>query len=253
MTKYGLIGQTLGYSFSRGYFSELFEKLGLEDHVFSNYELPHIDDLKTLLGEEPDIRGFTVTIPYKEQVIPFLSEMSDAAQKIGAVNVVVRCRGKLVGHNTDAIGFELSLKQFMPQLPTEAPALILGTGGASKAIAYVLTKLNQSFRFVSRKPKTREHLAYEDLQNLDWCVPRLLINTTPVGTFPNVEECPSIPVDLLNERHFLYDLIYNPEETLLLREGRMRGAKTINGLEMLHLQAEAAWKIWQEAHPKQTN
>ncbi len=249
MTRYGLIGQTLGYSFSRGYFTEKFERLGLHDHSFSNYELPSIDDLQALLAEEADIRGFTVTIPYKEQVIPFLADTSEAAKEIGAVNVVVREGDQLYGHNTDAIGFELSLKQFAPQLPFMAPALILGTGGASKAVAYVLGKLGQAFKLVSRTPKTADQHSYQDLAKLNWNIPRLIVNTTPLGTFPDVENSPQVPVDLLNENHFLYDLIYNPEETLLLRKGRSQGAKTINGLEMLHLQAEAAWDIWQNAHP----
>ncbi|MFK8054657.1 MAG: shikimate dehydrogenase [Saprospiraceae bacterium] len=247
MTKYGLIGQTLGYSFSRGYFTDLFKQLGLTDHHFDNYEFPEIKDLQVMLKEQQDLKGFTVTIPFKEQVIPMLAEMSDAAREIGAVNVVVRKGEQLIGHNTDAIGFELSLKQFIPSLPLVAPAWILGTGGASKAITYVLRKLNQPYKLVSRNPSSSDQLSYEDLAYETWLSTRLIINTTPVGTFPDVDESPPIPLHLLGPQHFIYDLIYNPSETLLLREGSSRGSRTINGLPMLHKQAEAAWQIWQEA------
>lgn len=247
MTKYGLIGQTLGYSFSRGYFNEKFESLGLTDHRFDNYEFPQIDDLDRILKEAPEIKGFTVTIPYKEQIIPRLSGISPAAKEIGAVNVVVRKGDELYGHNTDAIGFELSLKQFMPTLPLLAPAWVLGTGGASKAVSFVLRKLNQPYRLISRNPTGPHQLSYAQLAQQDWLSQRLIINTTPVGTYPNVDESPLIPLHLLGKQHFLYDLIYNPEETLLLREGRQAGAQTINGLPMLHLQADAAWHIWQSA------
>lgn len=248
MTKYGLIGQTLGHSFSRGYFTKKFEQLGLENYQYDNYEFANIQDLADVLRDEPDLRGFNVTIPYKEQILPFLSETSAAAAKIGAVNVVVRKGNKLIGYNSDAIGFELSLKQFVPQLPLLAPAWVLGTGGASKAVSYVLQKLNQPYRIISRTPKTSNQISYQQLADQDWLSQRLIVNTTPVGTFPNVDESPPIPLHLLGQQHFIYDLIYNPTKTLLLREGESRGAQILNGLPMLHQQAESAWQIWQDAN-----
>lgn len=240
---FGLLGRNISYSFSRGYFTEKFELLGLNNHEYVNFDIDAITDFDEVVDKyQPFLKGMNVTIPYKEEIFPFLHKIDKKAQKIGAVNTIkVTRKGKLKGYNTDEYGFRKSLKPLLKS--HHKKALILGTGGASKAVAYALKKLNITYKFVSRNPKKGDFL-YSDvnaktLQNFT-----IIINCTPLGTHPNVKICPAISYEFLNEQHLLYDLIYNPAETLFLQKGKEQKAITKNGLEMLELQAEKAWKIW---------
>lgn len=245
MKRFGLIGKTLGYSFSRKYFSNKFSVLGLEDHVYENFELSAIDEVKDLF-KQSDIRGFNVTIPYKESVMDYLDQIDPAAAEIGAVNTICKdADGKLVGYNTDHIGFKGSLEGFLSDTLSQKSALILGTGGASKAVAYALKTLGYDIRFVSRKAGTGL-LTYDQLTENDIRSAGLIINTTPLGTFPDVDNCPDIPYKHLTESQHLYDLVYNPEWTKFLKFGQDKSCPVQNGLRMLELQAEAAWSIWNQ-------
>ncbi|WP_405330871.1 shikimate dehydrogenase family protein [Leeuwenhoekiella sp. LLG6367-2.1] len=242
MIKLGLIGKDIDYSFSRLYFTEKFEKETIEAD-YSNFDCKSVQELKELFETRKDCLGFNVTIPYKESVVPFLDEMNKHASAIGAVNTIKRQQnGKLKGFNTDYLGFRKSLQPFL-KLKSHNHALILGTGGASKAIAYALELEDITYKFVSRSPK-KGQFTYSDLTSAVLSKYTLIINTTPVGTHPNVLECPKILYRALTKDHLLYDLVYNPAESLFLKNGRIQGAKTTNGLEMLKLQAEAAWEIW---------
>ena len=229
MQKYGLIGYPLGHSFSKNYFNQKFESENI-DATYLNFEIPNIKDLKTVLKENPELNGLNVTIPYKEQVIPYLDDLDEDARLIGAVNVIKFTKGlfgkKLKGYNSDIIGFKRSIEPLLNE--THRKALILGTGGASKAVFQGLKQLGVGATLVSRKPK-------------DHCV-----NATPLGMYPNINACPDIPYDLLTPDHLLYDLLYNPDETLFMKKGKEKGAVVKNGLEMLLLQAFAAWEIWQK-------
>ncbi len=239
-----MLGFPLEHSFSQKYFTEKFKKLGLEGYSYQNFEIEHLKDFfenATLLSS---ISGLNVTIPYKEKVIPFLDVLDPIAKEVGAVNTI-RCsvlnnKLHLKGYNTDVMGFEHSLKKDLPNLKK---ALILGTGGASKAIEYVCKKNNIEITFVSRT-KTASNISYTELNSLDVSHYQLIVNTTPVGTYPNVNETPEFPFEKITSNHFVYDLIYNPEETLFLKKARQQGAKTMNGLPMLIEQAEQAWDIW---------
>lgn len=246
MRRYGLIGWPLGHSFSKGYFTEKFRREGIGDAIYELFPLENIGELTDILAQHPDLCGLNVTIPYKEQVIPLLHQLDDTAARVGAVNCIkVLPDQQLKGYNTDVIGFERSLLGITGWHPNLGSALILGTGGASKAVAYVLDRLGVSYHFVSRKPAYPREIGYYDLHDAkgSW---RLVVNTTPVGTYPDVHQMPPFPVDLFQTGMFVFDLIYNPAETLLLREAKQRGCVTKNGLEMLELQAEAAWDIWQQ-------
>ena len=244
MNTYGIVGYPLGHSFSKKYFCEKFEKLKL-DAEFLNFELPNIQDLTDILTQQSDLKGFCVTIPYKEEVISFLDEIDPLAEKLGAVNSVQIIRKqdqiKLKGYNTDIYGFLESLKLFIGD--KRPNALILGTGGASKAVAGGLENLGIDYKFVSRNAKencfTYEQLNADIIANY-----KLIVNCSPLGTFPKEDTCPDIPYSLLTKDHFLYDLVYNPAETLFMKKGTAQGAKTHNGLSMLHLQAEKNWEIW---------
>lgn len=247
MPEFGLLGRSLRHSFSQAYFSQKFHNLGLADYRYELFELAAMDELPTLLAQHPDLRGLNVTIPYKEQVWPFLNEVAPSAARVGAVNVIeFREDGQLIGHNTDYLGFRDSLRSFLPKggLP-DARALILGSGGASKAVEVALRELNIGYWVVSRNP-LGSGLTYEELTPQLLQEHALIINTTPLGTSPNVEECPPIPYPYLRAHHYLYDLIYNPTETEFMKRGAAAGAQTKNGFEMLCLQAEAAWKIWNQ-------
>ena len=239
MRQFGLIGKSLSHSFSKIYFEEKFRREHIEDATYSLFELDDIKNIKVFIRQHPDLVGFNVTIPYKQQIIPFLDELSDEAQAVGAVNTVViqhtdnRIHTK--GYNTDIIGFRQSLQGIT--LPERA--LVLGTGGAASAVMYVLEQHGCSCTIVSRTPE--RGLLYSALTPEILHQHKLIVNCTPVGTFPNINEKPDIPYEGISGEHFLYDLVYNPSETAFLREGSMRGAKTMNGLEMLHAQAEAAW------------
>lgn len=246
MRQFGLIGRSLEYSFSQTYFTQKFNSLGLEDHQFDLFELATINDIARLLEDHPDLAGLTVTVPYKEEIWPYLDTIAPSAARVGAVNVVeFTDDGRLVGHNTDWLGFRDSLKSFFPHREPGARALVLGTGGAAKAVEVALRDLNIPYWLVSRNA-LGPSLTYVDLTPDVVAAHSLIINATPVGTFPTIEECPPLPYQALTEQHYLYDLVYNPAETLFLKKGREAGAHTKNGFEMLCLQAEAAWSIWNQ-------
>lgn len=243
MRKFGLIGYPLGHSFSKKYFTEKFAREGRSDCQFELYEFPKVADFPALIQQEKTLEGLSVTIPYKEQIIPFLDELDPACQQIGAVNCIRIVEGKKVGFNTDYLGFKQSLQSWLGNsIPA---ALVLGTGGASKAVQQALSDLGVSYQLVSRSNQ-EEHLTYQDLfENKTWLESHpLLINTTPLGTFPKVEGIPDLPFEQFDERHLVYDLVYNPPITRLMQECMDRGGKTKNGQDMLELQAEAAWSIW---------
>lgn len=244
MNTYGLIGYPLGHSFSRGYFTDFFGREGL-DAEYKNFELPNIESLDEVLNTEPTLRGFNVTIPYKQQVFPYLNELSEAAQAIGAVNVVkVKHRDGglyLKGYNTDYIGFSNSIRPYLK--PHHTHALILGTGGASKAVDYALRQLGLETKYVSRT--ARENiLSYDELTPELMAQYTVIVNTTPLGMHPKVNECPPLDYSLITKQHLLYDVIYNPAKTLFLQHGEEHGATISSGMDMLIGQAKAAWKIW---------
>lgn len=244
MKKYGLIGYPLKHSFSIGYFNEKFKSEGI-DAEYINFEIPDIKDFTTIIDQNPNLCGMNVTIPYKEQVIPFLDELDKDTAAIGAVNVIkiIRQKGKvkLVGYNSDIIGFSQSIKPLLKE--HHKKALILGAGGAAKAIFHGLKNLGVEGTYVSRT-KEPGKLTYEELTPEIMAENTIIVNCTPVGMFPNDAFCPDIPYELLTPHHLLYDLIYNPDTTLFMKKGAQKGAKTKNGLEMLLLQAFAGWEIW---------
>ncbi len=240
--QFGLIGRNISFSFSQRYFSEKFEKLNIQHCHYQNFDLNRIDEVEKILAQK-SLAGLNVTIPYKEQIIPFLDSLSLQAKEIGAINVIhITDKNKKVGYNTDFYGFEQSLVEAVEILPKKA--LILGTGGASKAVEYVLKKNKISYTFVSRSPNKNNQISYQDLNQRLFKDRLLIINTTPLGTSPNVDAHPSIPYLYLNNNHILYDLVYNPEVTVFLKLGLQRGAQIIGGLKMLVYQAEKAWEIW---------
>lgn len=215
--------------------------MGLDDHSYENFDLQEIGEFKYLIKENRTIKGFNVTIPYKEQIIPFLSDLDIEAKTIGAVNTIKIEKDRTIGYNTDAYGFQKSIAPYL-EMHNER-ALILGTGGASKAVAYVLKKLGIAFTFVSRTPGPGE-LDYSDLNRELMHTHTILINCTPLGTYPNITNKPDIPYGSITPKHLLYDLIYNPDKTEFLRRGEQAGARIINGAKMLEFQAEKAWEIW---------
>lgn len=242
--QFGLIGYPLVHSFSKGYFNAKFQEWGRTDCRYDNFSIATIDDIRGVLESHTDIVGLNVTIPYKEAVIPFLDELDDIAKAVGAVNCIHINNGKKKGYNTDVFGFEMSIKPFLENRYERA--LILGTGGASKAVAFVLERWGIPFHLVSRNPQGERELGYDVLKSEVMHHFPLIINTTPLGTYPDIDACPYLPYEGLSERHFLYDLIYNPEETTFLRLGRLAGAKTMNGHAMLMLQADRSWQIWND-------
>ena len=240
MHKFGLVGKNISYSFSENYFTKKFKNLGLNNHEYYTYDIQSIQDFPDIISW--DIMGLNVTIPYKEKIIDFLDEIDDEARKIGAVNTIkIIKNNKLKGFNTDVYGFEESLRPLVETYHKKA--LILGTGGASKAVAFVLQKLNIDHLVVSRNPN-KDQLSYGDLTKNILKNYKIIINCTPLGTFPEVDTFPNLPYQFLSEKHLLYDLIYNPAKTRFLLEGEKRGANTHNGLKMLELQAEKSWEIW---------
>lgn len=241
MFRFGLIGKPLSHSFSQRFFNEKFEREGLADHRYDLFELPDISDLTDLVSSVPDLRGLNVTIPYKRSVMPLLSEVDRLASAVGAVNTIRIREGRMTGHNTDVEGFREVL---LPLLDGQRPrALVLGSGGASRAVAFVLREAGIRFRVVSRDA-SRGDLTYEQLEPILVDVCSLIINTTPLGMHPDESGLPPLPFQAIGEKHLLFDLVYNPAETRFLREGAARGARTCNGLAMLHAQAEASWRIW---------
>ena len=245
MRTFGLIGRTLSHSFSQTYFSQKFDRLHISDCRYELFELAEASELPQLVARYPDLAGLNVTIPYKEQIWPYLTRVAPSAALVGAVNVIEFLPdGSLVGHNTDYVGFRESLRKFYPAATLPGPrALILGTGGAAKAVAVALRELGIAHWFVSRDPLSAQ-LTYAELTPAIIGAHPLIINTTPLGTYPDVDACPPLPYAALTPRHYLYDLVYNPRETLFLQKGREAGAHTKNGFDMLERQAEAAWAIW---------
>ncbi len=243
MRVFGLIGFPLSHSFSKKYFTDKFEREGIRDCRYELFPLEDIQALPGLVEKEPELCGLNVTIPYKQQVIPFLDQMDEEVKQMGACNCIRLIHGKLHGHNTDVIGFEISLRKKWHS--SHDTALVLGTGGAAKAVHFVLTKMGIPFREVSRT-RSPGVLDYASLTPDIIHSTRLIINTTPLGMYPDVGGLPEIPYDALGPQHFLFDLVYNPEKTGFLEAGERRGATIANGSEMLSLQAEESWKIWNE-------
>jgi shikimate dehydrogenase len=240
----GLVGKNISYSFSRGYFAEKFKEEDLSDHKYVNFDIPKIEEFPKIIHEfKFRLKGLNVTIPYKQDVFLYLDKVDKVAKKVGAVNTIrVTKKGNLKGYNTDVVGFRDSIVPFLQ--PHHKKALILGTGGASKAIAYVLKELGIKYLKVSRHPRKKKEIAYKELTQELIDEYTIIINCTPLGTYPKVDQKPNIPYQFLGPDHLLYDLIYNPEKTAFLQEGEERGAQIKNGLEMLELQAEESWRIW---------
>lgn len=244
MRKFGLIGEHLPHSFSGKYFAEKFKNENISECDYSLYELPKIEDLEQLLNSQPPLEGFNVTIPYKQQVMKYLTKLSPEAKAVGAVNCVKIEGRELTGYNTDIIGFKMSLLDMLGDYRPDH-ALILGTGGAALAVEYILSELDIKYSIVSRKGGD-DRIAYDELTKEVINANKLIINATPVGTFPEVDFAPNIPYEYLTSEHYLYDLIYNPPLTKFLANGESKGAKICNGQAMLIAQAEAAWAIWNE-------
>lgn len=242
MRLFGLIGYPLSHSFSKKYFDEKFVREKITDTSFENFSIENISLLHDILNDK-NIQGLAITIPYKKAVIDFLDDASDAVKQMGACNCIKIKDSKLYGYNTDVVGFE---KSFIKHLtPQHRQALILGTGGAAAAVEFVLQKLNISYRFVSRKKDNDgKMLIYEELNEIVLNKHQIIINCSPLGTYPNDDEAPAIPYQFINSQHYLFDLVYNPSETKFLRLGKQQGATVQNGYEMLVLQAEENWKIW---------
>ncbi|WNH11839.1 shikimate dehydrogenase family protein [Thalassobellus suaedae] len=243
MNKLGLLGKNISYSFSRSYFKEKFKNENIENTTYENFDIETINLFPSIIKDTPNLKGLNVTIPYKQDVMPFLNKINKKAKAIGAVNTIkITKKGKLIGYNTDCYGFSKSIEPLLK--PHHKKALILGTGGASKAIAYSLNKLGIEYKYVSRKQSEGISYTYNTLTETVIKEHQIIINCTPLGTFPNIDNCPDIPYSAITTQHILFDLIYNPEETKFLKLGKEHGAVTENGLNMLKLQAEKAWSIW---------
>lgn len=245
MKKYGLVGQSLGHSFSQTFFNQKFKSENI-DAKYVNFEIPHIKELKNILKENPDLEGLNVTLPYKTQVISLLDDIDNDARLIGAVNVIKFKKGvfgriRLKGYNSDIVGFKQSIEPLLNN--SHRKALILGTGGASRAVFHGLKQLGLASTLVSRTPKT-SCITYQEITPKVMEQYTVIVNATPLGMYPDVNTCPDIPYDLLTPNHLLYDLLYNPDETLFMKKGKERGAVVKNGLEMLLLQAFVSWEIW---------
>ena len=239
--RFGLVGKNISYSFSKGYFTQKFKELGLDHHSYENFDLAAIEDFQNLIQQNNALKGLNVTIPYKEVIIPYLNKLNPKAEKIGAVNTIKFTKKGLKGFNTDIYGFKKSIKPFLKK--RHRKALILGTGGASKAVAFVFSELGIKHKYVSRNPK-KNQLGYTDLNDEVLKKYTILVNCTPQGTFPNIEDKPDIPYQFITKKHLSFDLIYNPEKTAFLQESEKQGASICNGLRMLELQAEKSWTIW---------
>ena len=241
---YALVGKNISYSFSKGYFTNKFKELELDTSEYINFDIQLIKELpKKIKDYKKHLKGMNVTIPYKLEVFNYLDKIDKKAQKVGAVNTIeISKKGKLKGFNTDVYGFKKSLKPLLKK--RHKKALILGTGGASMAVAYVLKKLDVKYKFVSRTPEKKKEISYQDLTKEIIESHYLIINCTPLGTHPNINDHPNIPYQFLSKKHLLFDLIYNPTETAFLRKGKLKGTAIKNGLEMLEQQAEKAWEIW---------
>jgi shikimate dehydrogenase len=244
MKRYGLIGYPLSHSFSKKYFEEKFQREGITDCAYELFSIPSIDELSKVLATHSDLEGLNVTIPYKQLVLPYLSDISHLPERLLACNCIKIKDGKLTGYNTDVIGFE---RTFRPQLqPHHTRALLLGSGGAAAAVAYVLRKLAIEYRIVSRTPGNGDALTYNDVDASVIADHPVIINTTPLGMYPHVHEAPPLPYEAITSKHYLFDLHYNPAKTVFLQRGEERGATIMNGHEMLVIQAEESWRIWNE-------
>jgi shikimate dehydrogenase len=253
MTRYGLIGRPLGHSFSQDFFTRKFASEHLLDHRYDLYELPDIGQFPALLRDHPDLRGLNVTIPYKQSIIPHLTRLDPLAAAVGAVNTIAFTNGERVGHNTDVFGFRSLVEPVISSLRSPGSdirprALVLGSGGASRAVAFVLRELGVRFRVVSRD-RMKGDLTYDLLDRTVISVCRLIVNTTPLGMSPDMDSAPLLDYTALTDRHTLVDLVYNPERTEFLKRGEDQGCRTIGGLGMLHAQAEEAWRIWNSQGP----
>ena len=248
---YGLVGKKLGHSFSKDYFTEKF-RLNNLNYSYQNIEIQNIEDIIPYIKEHKNLKGFNVTVPYKEEIIPFLDDIDITAKEVGAVNTVkIYDDGSLKGFNTDVVGFEKIFEETQRHRDAETQsfnnALILGSGGASKAVQYVLKKKGIPYKIVSRKLGMRNEelgISYDEVNIRGFEPYSIIINATPVGMFPNVDECLELPYSTADEHNVFIDLIYNPEETLFMKKGKAQGAAAYNGMTMLHIQAEAAWNIW---------
>ena len=239
---YGLIGYPLSHSFSKRYFTNKFEREGITDSVYELFEIETIDRLPSVLDQNPTLRGLNVTLPYKQQVMAFVDQLDAVAERIGAVNTVRIRDGKRTGFNSDYYGFRDSLTHWLSGVVIPQ-ALVLGTGGASKAVVCVLQDMGISYTYVSRQ-SSEQAISYGDLQKTNLRDYPLIINTTPLGMSPNIETCPDLSYDQLTQEHYCYDLVYNPEQTAFMKKAQAYGAQTKNGLEMLQLQAEKSWEFW---------
>lgn len=242
MNTYGLIGYPLSHSFSKKYFSEKFERENTIDSEYNAYPIEQIELLPLLINDNPSLKGLSVTIPYKETVLPFLDEIDATANKIGAVNCIKITQGKLTGYNTDAFGFRQSIKPFLES--HHERALIIGTGGASKAVHHALKEIGITCYFLTRNKIADNQFTYNEVNENMLNAFKLIINATPLGMFPNIDSFPDIPYQFISSSHLLYDLVYNPAETEFLKRGKAKGAGIVNGYSMLQHQAEEAWRIW---------
>ncbi|MCU0361536.1 MAG: shikimate dehydrogenase [Bacteroidia bacterium] len=244
---FGLLGKSLKHSFSKPYFENKFKALHLTDYRFENFELPSLRDFPELLKNNPRLKGLSVTLPYKEDIIPYLDALSEEAKVIGAVNSIKIINGETKGYNTDVFGFTQSIKPFLDF--NHQQALILGTGGAAKAVAYALKKIGVEIRFVTSDAKKKKEnvFMYAELNAYVFQSHKLIVNCTPLGMFPNEASFPPLPYEHFSSEHLAYDLVYNPAETVFLRNAAEKGASVVNGLSMLKLQAEKSWEIWNSA------
>ncbi len=244
MRLFGLIGYPLSHSFSKKYFTEKFEREGLADCSYELFPITSIDELPGILKLHPELEGLNVTVPYKQLVLPYLDSSANIPDELQACNCIKIKEGKLIGYNADCFGFE---KSFVPLLkPHLTKVLVLGKGGATAAVIFVLKKLGIGYSIVSRKQNEESTITYDDIDEKLIKENLVIINTTPLGMYPKTEECPHIPYQYITDKHLLYDLVYNPAETLFLKKGKERGAIVKNGEEMLVLQAEESWRIWNE-------
>ncbi len=243
---YGLLGRQLGHSFSAAYFADKFAREGRHDAVYKNFELKDLGEFQHLLQSEPTLCGLNVTLPYKQKIIPYLDTLAPAARRVGAVNTIAFADQQLVGYNTDDIGFAKALEPYhhLPHIK-QHEALVLGTGGAARAVWDVLAQADWPFFRVSRTASA-EAIDYAFAKTLNYQVPRLIVNTSPLGMYPHTQSCPDLAYHLLETHHVVIDLVYNPQETLLLLNAKAQGAQTQGGINMLHEQAEAAWQIWND-------
>lgn len=242
MKTYGLIGFPLTHSFSKKYFTDKFQREERTDCIYQNFPLENIHAVETLFASNPDLMGLNVTIPYKESVLSYLDELTDVVRETGACNCIKISNGRRIGYNTDVIGFGTSLDTQLKS--SHQKALVLGTGGAAKAVCYALKLRNISYVLVSRNPGNSNEIAYTEIDSDLMHSHTLIINTTPLGMYPNTDACPAIPYEYLTKDHYLFDLVYNPALTLFLEKGTAAGAQVKNGTDMLEIQADASWEIW---------